>query len=35
MIRLTVEIRDNGDVVFRTDEGKEILFGPRTILDSP
>ena len=32
MLRLQAEIRDNGDVVFRTDDGQEFLWGSGTTL---
>ena len=32
MLRLQVEIRDNGDVVFRTDDGQEFLWDYATVL---
>jgi hypothetical protein len=32
MLRLQVEIRDNGDVVFRTEGGEEFLWDSETIL---
>lgn len=32
MLRLQAEIRDNGDVVFRTEEGEEFLWDSGTTL---
>lgn len=32
MLRLQAEIKDNGDVVFRTDDGQEFLWDSETIL---
>ena len=32
MLRLHAEIRDNGDVVFRTEGGEEFLWDSETIL---